>query len=83
MKSIGAIEAEGQFSTLLDWAEQGEEIVVTRRGDPIAKLVPVRKSHNVDRALAAAKRIQRTAERIARNNITLDEIKAWTTEGRH
>lgn len=83
MKTIGAIEAEDKFSTLLDWAEQGEEIVLARHGDPIAKLVPIRKTHDVDRALEAAKRIQRTAERIARNNITLDEIKAWTNEGRH
>jgi prevent-host-death family protein len=37
---IGAIEAKDKFSRLLDRVQLGEEIVITRRGKPIAKLVP-------------------------------------------
>lgn len=36
----------------------------------------IRDESEVERALAAAARIQRTAERIGHANITLDEIKA-------
>ena len=40
MIEIGAIEAKDKFSRLLDRVQLGEEIVITRRGRPIAKLVP-------------------------------------------
>jgi len=41
MDQIGAFEAKNRLSALLDRVEQGEEIVITRRGKPVAKLVPV------------------------------------------
>jgi prevent-host-death family protein len=37
---IGAFDARDQFSRLLDQVQQGEEVVITRRGKPVAKLVP-------------------------------------------
>ena len=37
---IGAFEARDKFSRLLDRVQLGEEIVITRRGRAIAKLVP-------------------------------------------
>ena len=40
MIEIGAIEAKDKFSRLLDRVQLGEEIVITRRGRPIAKLGP-------------------------------------------
>jgi prevent-host-death family protein len=39
---IGAFEAKNKLSALLDRVEQGEEIVITRHGKPVAKLVPNR-----------------------------------------
>jgi prevent-host-death family protein len=36
-------EAKTQFSRLLDLALEGEEIVITRNGTPVAELVPARK----------------------------------------
>lgn len=41
MKPIGIVEAKSTFSALLKQVEQGEEIVITRRGKPVARLVPV------------------------------------------
>jgi prevent-host-death family protein len=41
MDSIGAFEAKTQFSQLLERVEGGEQIVITRRGVPVARLVPV------------------------------------------
>jgi len=40
MREVGAFEAKNRLGTLLDWVENGEEIVITRRGKPVAKLVP-------------------------------------------
>lgn len=39
--TVGAFEAKTHLSALLDRAERGEEITITRRGQPVAKLVPV------------------------------------------
>jgi prevent-host-death family protein len=40
MAEIGAFEAKNRLGALLDRAERGEEIVITRRGKPVAKLIP-------------------------------------------
>lgn len=41
MRTISAREANQQFSKILEAAVGGEEITITRRGVPVAKLVPV------------------------------------------
>ena len=40
MTEVGAFEAKNKLSALLDRVEQGEEIVITRHGRPVARLVP-------------------------------------------
>lgn len=40
MRTVSAREANQQFSKILDAAVEGEEIVITRHGQPVAKLVP-------------------------------------------
>ena len=40
MREIGAFEAKNTFGHLLDQVEHGAEIVITRRGKAVAKLVP-------------------------------------------
>ncbi len=40
MREIGKSEAKNRLGALLDQVEEGEEIVIKRRGKPIAKLVP-------------------------------------------
>jgi prevent-host-death family protein len=44
MESFGTFEAKTRFSELVERAERGEEVVITRHGKPVAKLVPVRES---------------------------------------
>lgn len=44
MREVGSIEAKNKLSELLDQVEQGTEIVITRRGRAVAKLVPPPKS---------------------------------------
>ena len=50
MQEVGAFEAKNRLGALLDQVEQGEEIVITRRGKPVAKLVPA--SSGFDKAKA-------------------------------
>ena len=43
MPEIGMHEAKTQLSKLVERVEAGEEIVITRRGKPAARLVPERR----------------------------------------
>jgi prevent-host-death family protein len=43
-KSVGVHEAKTHLSRLLDDVVAGEEVVITRRGEEVASLVPVRAS---------------------------------------
>ena len=41
MQEIGAFEAKNKLGALLDRVERGEEIIITRHGKPVARLVPI------------------------------------------
>jgi prevent-host-death family protein len=41
MASVGSFEAKTHLPALLQRVEKGETITITRRGVPVAKLVPV------------------------------------------
>jgi prevent-host-death family protein len=45
MRSVNVHEATTHFPRLLLCVEQGEELVITRDGRPVARLVPVGASH--------------------------------------
>jgi prevent-host-death family protein len=40
MRTVGAFEAKTHLSALLEEVERGEEVVITRHGKPVARLVP-------------------------------------------
>lgn len=40
MKTIGIVDARKHFAQLLDSVEAGEEVIITRRGRSVARLVP-------------------------------------------
>lgn len=42
MRIVSAREANQQFSKMLEAAVNGEEVIITRHGTPVAKLVPCR-----------------------------------------
>ena len=42
MRTIGAFEAKTHLSNLLDMVENGEDVVITRHGKPVAELVAPR-----------------------------------------
>lgn len=79
MREFGAFEAKNRLGTLLDWAEQGEEIVITRRGKPVARLVAAISGADRTKSHAAAARI-----RAMRKGVTLGglSIRSLIDEGR-
>jgi len=81
MKTIGSIEAEGQFSNLLDLAEHGEEIVVTRRGKPVVRISPFKVAPGSPDAQQAMDELRNRANRIGMS-VTMEDIRAWIGAGR-
>lgn len=45
-KSVGIHEAKTHLSKLLERVSSGEEIVITRRGEEVARLVPARRTQS-------------------------------------
>ena len=67
MSEIGAFEAKNTLGTLLDRVERGEEIVITRHGKPVARLVPNAGRVDQNQARAAFQRIRERAQRLRRD----------------
>lgn len=40
MLTVGSFDAKTHLSALLDKVEAGEEVVITRHGKPVARLIP-------------------------------------------
>jgi prevent-host-death family protein len=83
MRVIGAFEAKTHLSALLEAVEAGEEIVITRRGRPVARLVPAHADEAARRAEALA-RIAALRAELAATGVALDRaaILAARDEGR-
>ena len=57
VKSVGSYEAKTHLPALLDAVEDGEKIIITRRGIPVAILVPYQESQiSVSEAISALKK---------------------------
>ncbi len=54
MREIGAFDAKNSLGALLDLVQKGEEIVITRHGKPVARLVPETGSDEKRRLAQAA-----------------------------
>lgn len=82
MTEVGAFEAKNTLSALLDRVEHGEEIVITRHGKPVARLVP--NSGGIDRsqALAAIQRIRARAVEAKLGRFNWEVVKADRDVGR-
>ncbi len=46
MKTATVRELRNHYSNLLRWVSAGEEILITRRGQPVARLVPEGKAEH-------------------------------------
>ena len=46
---IGAFEAKTHFSRILDKAKQGEDFIITKRGEAVARIIPFEKKPEMTR----------------------------------
>ena len=79
MREIGAFEAKNRFRQLLDQVEHGDEILITRRGRAVAKLVPADPGFDRDKARRAVSGILRLSKGVTLGGL---KIKDLIDEGR-
>ena len=79
---IGAFEAKNTFGTLLDRVQRGEEIIITRHGEPVARLIPNEGGIDRDQANAAAQRIRARATVLGAGKFDWKTWKSYRDEGR-
>ena len=79
MRDVQASEAKAHLLKLLDAVERGETIRITRRGQPIARLVPEaeRRRAEVRRALEEMEALRREI-----GGLSVDDILSLRDEGR-
>jgi prevent-host-death family protein len=84
MPSFGAFEGKNNFGKLLDLVEAGEEVVITRHGKPVARLVPNSEAFpsKTERARAAAARIRARAKTRSAGPFDWEAWKKFRDEGR-
>ena len=60
MRTVGAFEAKTQLSNLLDVVERGEEVLITRHGKAVARLVPAKTAdrERISKAIEQLKKLR-------------------------
>ena len=90
-RHVAITEAETHLKKLVAEVEStGDEIVLTRNGAPVARLLRAEQqvrsaevsAEQIERRRAAALKLQEIARRL-NVGATHDEIKEWINEGRH
>jgi prevent-host-death family protein len=82
MRQVGAFEAKNTLGSLLDRVEQGEEIVITRHGRAVARMVPSGPEIDRERVSAAMARIRARAREIGSASADWTTLKADRDRGR-
>ncbi len=79
MREVGAFEAKNKLSALLDQVERGSEIVITRHGRAVAKLVPSGPGFDRDKAKRAIAGLLKASKGLSLRGL---KIKDLINEGR-
>lgn len=74
MITVGAFEAKTHLSALLDRVARGEEVLITKHGKPVARLVP---ENTIDRARvgAAISRLKELAKGCRLDGVSVRELR--------
>ena len=82
MADVGAFEAKTHFAQLLQRVERGEEITITRRGRPVARLVPVAGRPEPEAVLATFRRLRERARRAGLGKFDWAEWRSYRDQWR-
>ena len=79
MHTVGVFEAKNRLTALLDEVEGGGEVIITRRGKPVARLVAAEPGFSREKARRAAEGLRLASKGQTLGGVTLKELIA---EGR-
>ena len=79
-QEIGAFEAKTHFSRILEKVENGDDFIITKRGKPVAKIIPFTQEKEMTRKEAIEAMIE--MRKLYRGNPGDDNIKDLINEGR-
>lgn len=74
MHTVGVFEAKNRLTALLDEVEQGGEVLITRRGKPVARLVPAQPGFDRAEARRAAEGLIEASKGLSLGNVTIREL---------
>jgi prevent-host-death family protein len=77
--TYGSYDAKTHFSELLERVQSGEEITITRHGNPIARLIPVQPISTESARRAAVLAMRELASRQSLKGLKIKDLK---NEGR-
>ena len=82
MDSIGIYEAKSRLSELIEKAEAGEVVTITRHGRPVVKIVPAKRSEAVDNSEAVDELIRFSKTIKLKRRLTQRELREMREWGR-
>ena len=74
MREIGSFEAKNKLSALLDQVEHGTEIVITRHGKAVAKLVPAEPGFDRKKAKRAAAGLREASKGVMLRGLKIKDL---------
>lgn len=76
ISTFEAFEVKDRVRTLLDWVEAGDEVVITRLGRVVARLVPANAGHDRAEARRVADALLAVTRGWRLNGVTVNELRA-------
>ncbi|OYU69659.1 MAG: type II toxin-antitoxin system prevent-host-death family antitoxin [Alphaproteobacteria bacterium PA2] len=74
MHLVGVVEAKNRLTALLNEVEGGGEVIITRRGKPIARLAPLESGFKRAKARAAADGLRAASQRLSLSGLTIRDL---------
>ena len=74
MHMVGVFEAKTRLTALLNEVEAGGEVMITRRGKPIARLIPVVPDFDREKARSAAEGLKALSKGLTLGDLTIGDL---------
>jgi prevent-host-death family protein len=74
MREIGLFEAKNKFSALVEQVENGAEIIITRRGKAVARLVPAEPGFDRKKAKRAAEGLREESKGLRLRGLKIKDL---------
>ena len=81
--AIGTFEAKTNFTCLIQRAHKDEEILITKRGQPMARIVPLERHQNTLTAQMAVDRVKSLAQEMQLGKFDWEEWKNYRDRGKN